>query len=79
MFMPNGLACAPWLFTKLLKLVYGTLRAQGLLSVGYIDDSYLQGDTHDECQHNITTSSKLFSNLCFCLHAEESVSTPSDS
>ncbi len=75
--MPIGLACAPRLFTKLLKPVYGTLRAQGLLSVGYIDDSYLQGDTHDECQHNFTTSSKLFSNLGFCLHAEKCVSTPS--
>ena len=43
--MPNGLACAPRLFTKLLKPVYSSLRKQGLFSVGYIDDSYLQGDT----------------------------------
>ena len=38
--LPNGLACAPRLFTKLLKPAYSTLRKQGFQSVGYIDDSY---------------------------------------
>ena len=37
--MPNGLSSAPRYFTKLLKPVYGTLRSQGHLNVGYIDDS----------------------------------------
>lgn len=35
--LPNGLSSAPRYFTKLLKSVYGTLRSQGYLSVGYID------------------------------------------
>ena len=39
---PNGLACCPRKFTKLMKPVYCTLRQAGHLSVGYIDDSYLQ-------------------------------------
>ncbi len=34
------------LFTKLLKPVYATLRSMGHLSSGYIDDSYLQGDSY---------------------------------
>jgi len=42
--LPNGLASAPRYFTKLLKPVYSTLRSQGYLDVGCIDDSYLQGD-----------------------------------
>ena len=50
--LPNGLSCAPRLFTKILKPVYATLRKQGHLNVGYIDDSYLQGDTIHECQTN---------------------------
>lgn len=37
----NGLSCASRLFTKILKPVYATLRKQGHLNVGYIDDSYL--------------------------------------
>ena len=43
--LPNGLSSAPRYFTKLLKPVYGTLRSQGHLNVGYIDDSYLQGSS----------------------------------
>jgi hypothetical protein len=37
--LPNGLASAPRIFTKLLKPVYATLRSQGHVSFGYIDDS----------------------------------------
>ena len=44
--LPNGLSSAPRLFTKLLKPVYATLRSMGHLSSGYIDDSYLQGDSY---------------------------------
>lgn len=36
---PNGLACCPRQFTKLLKPVYATLRKQGHTNVLYIDDS----------------------------------------
>lgn len=39
--LPNGVASAPRYFTKLLKPVYGTLRSQGHLNVGYVGDSYL--------------------------------------
>ena len=39
----NGLSCALKVFSKLLKPVYATLHNQGYLSLGYIDDSYLQG------------------------------------
>ena len=58
--LPNGLACAPRLFTKLLKPAYSTLRKQGFQSVGYIDDSYLQGITKPECENNVQATTKLF-------------------
>ena len=41
--LPNSLVPAPRYLTKLLKSVYSTLRSQGYLNVGYIDDSYLRG------------------------------------
>ena len=47
--LPNGLSCAPRLYTKILKPVYATIRKEGHLNVGYTDDSYLQGDTIHEC------------------------------
>ena len=51
--LPNGLASAPRVCTKLLKPVYSALRSTGHLSSGYIDDSYLQGDTFEECRVNV--------------------------
>ena len=48
-YLPNGLACAPRLFTNIMKPLFGHLRSRGYLSVIYIDDSYLQGQTYEEC------------------------------
>ena len=47
--LPNGYAQAPLIFTKLLRLPFGYLQSQGLLSVVYMDDSYLQGDSISSC------------------------------
>ena len=77
-FMYAKWACmCPRLFTKLLKPVYSSLRKQGLFSVGYIDDSYLQGDTQHDCQNNVHTTSTLFTSLGFWLH-ETNQSIPPD-
>ena len=51
--LPNGLSCAPRIFTKLLKPVFATLRSQGHLSVSYIDDVFLQADTLAKLGTNI--------------------------
>ena len=75
--LPNGLSSAPRIFTKLLKPVYSTLHNKGHLSSGYIDDSYLQGDTVEECQQNITDTVRLFSRLGFHIHPTKSVFNPS--
>ncbi|XP_068671158.1 uncharacterized protein [Montipora foliosa] len=50
--LPNGLASAPRIFTKLLKPVFNILRQKGYLSSSYIDDCYLQGATYGECHDN---------------------------
>lgn len=74
--LPNGLSSAPRIFTKMLKPVYTTLHNQGYISVGYIDDSYLQGDTISECRKNILCTAKLFTELGFYVHPIKSVSAP---
>ncbi|XP_068675354.1 uncharacterized protein [Montipora foliosa] len=74
--LPNGLCCAPRLFTKLLKPVYSTLRLKGHLSVGYIDDSYLQGNTFVSCQENVTDTVNIFQDLGFTIHPEKSILVP---
>ena len=74
--LPNGLSSAPRYFTKLLKPVYGTLRSQGHLNVGYIDDSYLQGSSVSDCSQNIRATICLFENLGFVINKEKSVLQP---
>ena len=74
--MANGLSCAPRVFTKLLKPVYATLHNLGYLSLGYIDDSYLQGDTSSECLENVKVKASLFKKVGFHLHLTKSVIIP---
>jgi len=47
--LPNGLACAPRMLTKLLKPVYATLRQRGVQIVGYIDDSFIVHESLSAC------------------------------
>ena len=51
--LPNGLACAPRLFTKILKPIYAHLHSVGHVSMGHIDDSFLVGYTRSACEQNI--------------------------
>ena len=73
---PNGLACAPRLFTKLLKPVYATLQSEGITCLGYIDDCLLIADTHVGCQRAIDRAIHLFTELGFLINYEKSVLVP---
>lgn len=75
--MANGLSPAPRYFTKLCKPVYSTLRKLGHQNVGYIDDSFLLGDTFQDCVLNVQDTEHLFSKLGFVVHDQKSVRTPS--
>ncbi|KXJ09019.1 Transposon Tf2-6 polyprotein [Exaiptasia diaphana] len=75
--LPNGLSSAPRVFTKMLKPVFSTLHNQGYVSVGYIDDSYLQGDSISECRQNILCTARIFTELGFYIHPHKSVFIPS--
>ena len=44
--------------------------------MGYIDDSYLQGDTRNECRRNIVSTATLFTELGFSIHPSKSVFLP---
>jgi len=52
------------------------MRRKGHLNVGYIDDSYLQGDTVSECNENTTDTIDLFTRLGFIIHPIKSVLQP---
>lgn len=74
---PNGLACCPRLFTKLLKPVMAHLHMLGFVSTIFIDDTLLIGDSEVECEQNMKHSLALFQKLGFVVHPEKSVLEPS--
>jgi len=75
--MPNGLACAPRIFTKILKPVFSFLRSRGFTSVYYLDDSLIIGRSEDECLTNIRETVSLLKELGFTVNEVKSVLNPS--
>ena len=61
--IPNGYSDAMRVLTKVLTPAFSHLREIGYLSVGYVDDSYLQGKILKECLQNITKTVKLLQSL----------------
>ena len=74
--LPNGLACAPRLFTKILEPIYADLHSVGHVSKGHIDDSFLVGYTRSACEQNIQDTVECFDSLGFVIHPEKSVLIP---
>lgn len=74
--MPNGLASAPRVWTKLLKPVFSYLRKLGFANVAYIDDSFLQADGYGQCCQNIRETAYLMDSLGLTVHPSKSVLIP---
>ena len=74
--LPNGLACAPRLFTKLLKPVYASLRQQGVQIVGYIDDSFIVHRSMAGCVTHTGRVRDLLENLGFLINEAKSIVSP---
>jgi hypothetical protein len=63
--LPQGLACSPRVFTKLLKRVYAFLRKKGYSNKPYIDDSLLKAKTYHSCEQNVLETINIMDNLGF--------------
>ena len=74
--LPNGLASAPRIFTKLMKPVYSHLRLKGHISSPYLDDSFLVADTYQDCVTNVQDTLSLLKSLGFVIHDEKSQIRP---
>lgn len=74
--LPQGLTSAPRIFTKLLKPVFALLRSQGFESSSYLDDTFLQGDSFQECLKNIQATKETLRKLGFKVNEEKSVLIP---
>ena len=75
-YMPNKLALAPRKFTKLLKLVFATLREKGYTSSVFLDDSLLLAEMRVSCLGNIMEMVELLQSLGFIIHPNISVFLP---
>ena len=73
--LPNGYAQAPMIFTKFLKHPFSFLRRRGITII-YIDDAYLQGDSYDACYNNVYETVSLFQKLGFAINLWKSVLHP---
>ena len=74
--MPNGLACAPLYFTKLLNPVFAYLRSMGHECFQYIDDSFIVADTFHDCLNSIYKVKEVLESLGFVVHPEKSIFQP---
>ena len=59
-----------------MKPAYSVLRQLGHINSPYIDDSYLQGGSYEECLANVLDTVKMFLSLAFILHPQKSVFIP---
>ena len=66
------LSSAPRIFIKTLKPVFSALKKEGYQFMGYLDDTFLMGDTFNECKNPMLASGKLITDLGFSLHPEKS-------
>ena len=74
--LPNGLACAPRIFTKILSPVFAKLREFGVVGFPYIDDSFILAASFAECEQALQQLCNLLSALGFGIHWTKSVLTP---
>ena len=74
--LPNGFAPAVREFTKILTPPFKYLRSQGHLSVKYLDDSLLLGETSNICLVNVRATVNLLRDLGFTIHPGKSVLIP---
>ncbi|XP_056639418.1 uncharacterized protein LOC130446918 [Diorhabda sublineata] len=74
--LPFGLGTAPYAFTKILKPAIEHLRAKGLSSVIYLDDTLLIGKSKTECRDNINQTCSLLQRLGFVVNKEKSCLSP---
>ena len=74
--MPNGLACAPRFFTKLLNPIFAYLRNLGHETFQYIDDSFVVADTKLQCSCSITALCDVLEKLGFIIHEDKSILEP---
>ena len=75
--LPFGLCISPYIFTKIVKTIIAYLRSRGFLSVVYLDDWWIVGETSSLCQKNVDQTINLLKQLGFLINYRKSNLIPS--
>ena len=74
--LPFGLACTPWVFTKLMKTVVTLLRSWGFRMIIYIDDILVMAESATLVRQHLEVLVHLLQCLSFLINFEKSVMSP---
>ena len=74
--MPNGCGPAMRVLTKLMKPPFYFLRSKVYLSVIYVDECYLQGDSFTKCAENVIRTIEIQESLGFYIKIDKSEIIP---
>ena len=66
--LPNGLACSPRFFTKLLIPAFASIRELGGECFPYIDDSFVVATSFEQCKETIQKLKCRLEALGFIIH-----------
>ena len=74
--LPNGLSSGPREFTKLMKVLFKSLREKSFQNSSYIDDSFLIEKSKFECFENVLQTVETSRKAGFVIHPEKSQFIP---
>ena len=77
--LPFGLACAPWVFTKILKPLAAQLRQPGMRLIVYIDDILILAESKELAREHVIGLIYLLENLGFVINQPKSILEPTQS
>lgn len=70
--LPFGLCIAPFIFTKLFKLILSLLRCYNISCINYLDDLLIIAQTKEQCKRDVMKTGNLLANLGFLINNDKS-------
>ncbi|KAK6011055.1 reverse transcriptase [Ostertagia ostertagi] len=74
--LPFGLATAPYVYTKLMRVVAAHFRERGIRVIHYLDDWAVFANTEEECRSHIAYAIQIFEHLGLCINHAKSQLVP---
>lgn len=74
--VPMGLACAPYIFTKLLRPVFTNFREKGKQCFYYLDDVFISVTSPEKCRDTTLSVRDTLQSLGFKIQEEKSQMSP---